>query len=120
MSRDDGKTWKSHGPATLPNQHPASLLGLSDGRVLLTYGIRNEGLHAIGARVSRDDGASWGHPFVLVCLDGSVDDGYPSSVELDDGTVVTAYYASGIHEHQRYHMGVLRWKLDEFACTRSE
>ena len=39
------------------------------------------------------------------------DGGYPSTVELPDGTLVTAYYSNGIAQHRRYHMGVLRWRL---------
>ena len=37
------------------------------------------------------------------------DGGYPSSVQLSDGQVLTAYYASGIDGHARYHMGVVLW-----------
>jgi len=39
--------------------------------------------------------------------------GYPASVQAADGTLVTAYYASSVPAHQRYHMGVVRWKPDE-------
>lgn len=42
-----------------------------------------------------------------VCRSG--DGGFPSSVQLPDGKVLTAYYASGIEGHPRYHMGVVVW-----------
>jgi len=45
-------------------------------------------------------------PRIIVALDEEFDGGYPSSVENDDGTIVTAYYSVGVSMHQRYHMGV--------------
>jgi hypothetical protein len=42
---------------------------------------------------------------------GGTDGGYPSSVQLKDGTIVTAYYCQRIPMHQRYHMGVVRWRV---------
>jgi len=44
-----------------------------------------------------------------VDLQQATDCGYPSSAQLGDGTLVTAYYAKGIAQHQRYHMGIARW-----------
>jgi len=112
-SEDGGHTWAERGPLTLGRQHPGHLLRLADGRLLLTFGIRNKGLHGVGARISPDCGGTWGPPHVLVHLNGAGDCGYPSSVQVADGTVVTAYYCNGIPSHQRYHMGVLRWKPEE-------
>lgn len=111
-SSDDGRTWQPRGAVTLPRQHPPHLTSLADGRVLLTYGIRNAGLYGVGARSSRDDGQTWGAPRLLVQFEGATDGGYPSSTQLVDGTVVTAYYANRIAAHQRYHMGVVRWTPD--------
>lgn len=112
-SEDGGATWKSSGPVTLGFQHPGHLLYLRDGRILLSYGIRNKGLYGVGARLSPDSGRTWSPPRVLVDFQTATDGGYPSSVETDDGTIVTAYYCNGIPAHQRYHMGVVRWKPDE-------
>lgn len=113
VSEDDCESWRSLGVVTLPNQHPGHLLSLSDRRILLTYGIRNRGLLGVAGRVSADGGRSWGAPFLLVELQGSRDVGYPSSVQVDEGTIVTAYYSSGIPQHQRYYMGVVCWRFDE-------
>lgn len=112
-SEDGGLTWKSSGPVTLGSQHPGHLLLLSDGRVLLSYGIRNKGLYGVGARLSADAGRTWEPPRVLVDFQIATDGGYPSSVQTDDGTVVTAYYCNKIPTHQRYHMGVVRWNPDK-------
>lgn len=111
-SADLGHTWTLETALTLPYQHPASLLRLADGRIVLTYGIRNHGQFAIAARLSADQGHSWGPPLVLVDLDDATDGGYPSSVQLPDGTIVTAYYANRTRAHRRYHMGVVRWRAE--------
>ena len=108
-SDDDGRTWSSRGPLSLPGQHPAHLTQLSDGRLLLTCGLRNEGMHGVAVRFSEDEGQKWQAPRVLVDLQQATDCGYPSSSQLSDGIIVTAYYAKGIAQHQRYHMGIVRW-----------
>ena len=113
ISDDNGATWRGVGPVSLPSQHPGHLLELADGRILLTMGLRNRGYRGIGVRSSSDRGETWGAPIFLVELRGAGDLGYPASVQTADGTIVTAYYCDGITEHTRYHMGVMRWTLDE-------
>lgn len=109
-SEDFGKSWSHKGAITLGKQHPAHFLLLDDGKILLTYGIRNKGFFGIGARISNDFGESWGAPVHLVNFEIATDGGYPSSVQLADGTIVTAYYSNKVPFHHRYHMGVIRWK----------
>ena len=111
ISEDEGRSWAAAGPLTLPRQHPAHLLRLKDGRIILTYGVRDPGHAAVGMRWSDDEGRTWKPATTLVHLEGSRDHGYPSTVELADGTLVTAYYSNGIPQHRRYHMGVVRWSL---------
>ena len=113
VSEDEGRSWRRQGPLTLPRQHPAHLCLLGDGRVLLTYGVRNQNYYGVAVRLSEDEGNTWGAPRRLVDLEDATDGGYPSSVQLADGTVVTAYYANRILSHRRYHMGVVRWRLEE-------
>lgn len=113
-SEDFGKTWHRRGPVTLAYQHPAHFLMLHDGSILLTYGIRNKGFYGVGARISKDRGNTWSTPLYLVNFEIATDGGYPGSVQLDDGTIVTAYYANKVPYHNRYHMGVVRWKTNEF------
>lgn len=111
LSDNEGHTWVNKGPLTLPRHIPADLLQLQDGRVLLSYGIREKGHHGIGVRVSSDGGETWGPPHTIVELEGTSDGGYPSTVQLANGRLVTAYYSNGITQHNRYHMGVVRWTL---------
>lgn len=112
-SRDHGATWTDRGALTLPMQHPGHLLTLQDGRVLLTYGIRNRGLYGVGARLSPDGGLTWQAPRILADFRTATDGGYPSSVQAEDGAVVTAYYCDRVPAHDRYHMGVVRWSVED-------
>jgi hypothetical protein len=89
---------------------------LRDGRILLTHGIRHAGYYGIGMRFSEDQGRTWSRPVKMMDFDDAWDGGYPSSVELQDGTLVTAYYAARVAQHQRYHMGAVRWRLEELVA----
>ncbi len=73
---------------------PPHLLQLSNGAVLLTYACRNKGECSIRACISYDGGKTWDPEFVIAyALDrDNGDHGYPSTVELEDGTLITAYY----------------------------
>ena len=109
VSGDEGKHWARSGLLTLPRHHPAHLMELADGRILLTYGIREKGHHGIGYRTSRDEGRTWSRPTRIVNLEETTDGGYPSTIQMADGTLLTAYYSNRIPQHQRYHMGAVRW-----------
>ena len=89
-STDGGKTWSephSIGVWGLPPH----LLRLRDGRILMSYGHRREPL-GNQARVSSDHGKTWSAA-MLISSDGVTGDlGYPSTIELDDGALVTAWY----------------------------
>lgn len=114
LSEDFGETWTSKGQVTLHNQHPAHLLKLHDGRILMTYGMRNKGNYGICARLSNDEGESWDSPIFLVDFATATDGGYPSCVQLVDGTIVLAYYANQVPRHTRYHMGIVRFSPDDY------
>lgn len=109
-STDEGKTWEYTQDSSLLHQIPSSMIKLKDGNILMCYGVRNN-QKSIMYRISEDNGTSWTEPNVLVVLEETGDMGYPSSVQLEDGTIVTAYYADGITEHNRYHCGIVRWEL---------
>lgn len=125
-STDQGKTWKFERELTLPMQHPADLTRLPDGRILLSYGVRNDGRWGIEVRIADAEARVWSPPIQLVDLEGSTDapdtvspsrdGGYPTTVVLPDGTLVTAYYSRGVPSHMRYHVGIVRWKLPATAA----
>ena len=121
MSDDSGKTWRCHDSVTCAGEIPAHLTKLSDGHTLLTFGIRHRGNYGVGARVSDDDGNRWMAQADLVSFDDATDGGYPASVELDGGRILTAYYANGVAAHTRYHMGVVIWTVEEaFGRNKSK
>ncbi len=111
VSNDNAKSWFRHSQLTLPNQHPGDLLKLADGSILLTYGDRRGPDYGVNAKLSDNGGLSWSPEFQIAGGLSSRDSGYPSSVQLFDGTIVTAYYAKGALGHDGYHMGVVRWRL---------
>jgi len=108
-SDDDGKTWTACEPLSGASQHPGHLTRLKDGRLLATYGNRVKGQLGVLARLSADEGKTWGEPLTLV-NDMLGDCGYPASAQMRDGKVLTAYYGSGAPAHRRYHMGVVVWE----------
>jgi len=101
-STDDGRTWSEPIPVTKARQHPTDILELQSGKVLLTYGNRIGDL-AVGAMLSPDGGRTWDVDRRVNLARGSLvipknkgcDTGYPSTVQLDDGTIVTMYYRLG-------------------------
>lgn len=84
---------------------------MRDGRLLTTYGHRRAPF-GNQARVSSDNGATWGEPLVLTGADIQVDLGYPSTVELDDGTLLSACYE---WQPQTRHAAIrqITWKLPQ-------
>ena len=109
-SRDDAKTWRREGPLTLPGQITGHLCKLADGRVVLTYGNRNKNNFGVDARWSSDGGKTWGAP-VRVAGTPQSDCGYPATVGLPGGDLVTAYYTRISQDHH-YEMRVARWGLE--------
>jgi hypothetical protein len=105
-SEDDGRHWTPCGPVSEASQHPGDFLQLQDGRLMLTYGNRTAN-RGVDVRFTGDAGKTWSAPLRVADFQG--DGGYPASVQLADGRVVTAYYASNSLEHHRYHMAVAIW-----------
>jgi Neuraminidase (sialidase) len=118
-SADGGKTW------TEPHRtgvwgYPSHLLRLKDNRLLMTSGHRREPW-GNQASVSEDNGRTWSKPLVISADGVGRDLGYPSSVELDDGSIITVWYEQppengkpGGSEDQTLGSAVLRqarWSL---------
>lgn len=105
-STDDGQTWVKGEQLSDPNAEPGHFLLLKDGRIVLTYGNRNTP-KGVDARISADQGKTWSPPRRVLAFEG--DGGYPSSVELPAGQLLTAYYASQANGQHGYRMGVAIW-----------
>ena len=89
-STDGGKTWSK--PHTIGVWGlPSHLLRLKDGRLLMSYGYRRPPW-GNQARVSEDQGRTWSSPITISDDGPSNDLGYPSTVELSDGSLLTVWY----------------------------
>jgi hypothetical protein len=100
MNRPVGNTGVGGNPPTMTRLH--------DGRLCLTYGYR-DAPHSIRARLSHDDGATWGKEVILRGDGGNHDIGYPRTVQRADGNMVTVYYFNDHPESERYIAATL-WK----------
>jgi Neuraminidase (sialidase) len=89
-STDSGSTWTIPHPTGVWGL-PSHLLLLRDSRLLMTYGYRRQpyGNHA---RLSTDGGKNWTDPIVISDDGTNSDLGYPSTVELRDGSLLTIWY----------------------------
>jgi sialidase-1 len=114
-STDGGRTWSipSRPRITDGTQGiwglPSHLLRLADGRLLMTYGHRRKPL-GNQARVSTDHGRTWSTPLTISSDATHGDLGYPSTVELDDGTLVTVWYEV-LASSPNAVLRQARWKL---------
>jgi sialidase-1 len=88
-SADGGKTWSTPHAIGVWGL-PSHLLRLRDGRLVMTYSHRREP-RGNQARISADLGKTWSEPITL-SGDGSGDLGYPSTVELTNGEVLSLWY----------------------------
>jgi len=91
-STDGGRSWSaphSIGVWGLPSH----LLRLADGRLLMTYGYRRKPF-GNQARLSDDQGRNWSEPIVISDDGAGGDLGYPSTVQLADGSLVSVWYES--------------------------
>ena len=107
-SADGGKTW-SEPRAIGVWGLPSFLLRLRDGRLLMTYGHRRDPL-GNQARLSEDHGRTWSEP-IIISEDGTSGDiGYPSTVELADGSLLTVWYES-IKGMPKAVLRQAKWKI---------
>ncbi len=109
LSEDDGESWQAPLRVTARNEINGHLVKLDGGRILFTYGVRVKDRFGVAAKLSDDEGRTWGDSMTLVDDLISYDCGYPSSIQRTDGRIVTAYYANGSSNHSRYHMGTVIW-----------
>ena len=108
-SVDGGKTWTTGEPL---NFHgcPPHLMVHSNGTLICAYGRRQE---PYGERVmiSRDGGDSWDYDYVLRDDGPDTDLGYPSTVELRDGSLLTMYYQKSDKVEDKCSLLWSRWQL---------
>ena len=99
-SDDGGKTWTQPRLVTGFDEQTGSLIQLSNGTVLLTFGYKTD---TRGQRfmLSYDEGETWSRTVFQLHADGQ----YASSVVLADDTIVTV-----IHNTKGLQIHSLRWR----------
>ncbi len=102
LSPDDGKSWYMLNEPFINNSgNPASMIVLKDGRIALTYGWRHAP-SGIRARISEDQGQTWGDEIIIRDDADSWDIGYPRTIQRTDGKIVTVYYFKDASSKERY------------------
>lgn len=107
-SDDGGTTWStphSIGVWGLPSH----LLRLADDRLLMTYGHRRKPL-GNQARVSENHGKTWSEPMIISGDGTSGDLGYPTSVQLPGGDLLSVWYER-IAGSDKAVLRQARWKI---------
>jgi hypothetical protein len=118
-SKDNGRTWgflNKIAETGRSNGNPPSMVRLRDGRLVVTYGVRSvcskyyyrpeqEGIYA---RISKDNGQTWGEEIVLRDDPLKWDLGYTRSVQRLDGKIVTMYYFN-TRENPEEFIGATIW-----------
>jgi sialidase-1 len=109
-SDDDGKTWAPVWKTEMVG-HPVDLIQLSDGRLMATYGLREVHAKPGGIRscFSNNNGKTWDIKTEVQLRNDFInwDIGYPESIELDNGQVLTVYY---YNLFGRYFLGSTLWR----------
>lgn len=110
-SKDGGLSWTT--PKQLLDDKggaPAQLLLHSSGALISTYGYREEP-YGIKAMVSRDNGKTWEKGQYIYENTVGWDLGYPCTVELPDGDLLTVFYA---HEEEGGPAVIMqqKWRLE--------
>lgn len=90
VSSDGGKSW-SEFACTDVSGSPPHLMLHSSGALICSYGRREEPFGE-RAMVSYDYGKTWTEDYVINDNTDDNDLGYPASVELADGSIMTVYY----------------------------
>jgi len=74
-------------------QHPANLLVLSNNQLLLSFSDRNYENQRILVKLSADNGQTWSRAIQVGDNFQNCDFGYPSTIELTEGTILSVFYA---------------------------
>lgn len=103
-SDDRGRTWQFLSRVN-DFGSPGSLVRLPDGRLVMVYGYRLMPA-GIRAKVSEDEGKTWGPELIVRDDGGSWDLGYPNAWVTDDGKVGVIYYFNSKDDPVQVNGGV--------------
>jgi len=112
VSADGGRTWSKPELITeIRGGAPAHIMRHSSGMLISTVGYRTAP-YGIKAMFSKDNGKSWDTGYDVYVNNVNWDLGYPSTVELADGSLLTVFYA---HTDESSPATIMqqRWKFEE-------
>ena len=109
ISADGGLTWSPAAPLGFHGSPPHVMVH-SSGALVCVYGFRQEP-YGQRAMISRDGGTSWDCHYILRDDGPDGDLGYPSSVELEDGSLLTLYYQKPGSKEDQCGLLLTRWRL---------
>ena len=108
-SDDGGFTWSAP-HITNVKGYPPHLLKLLTGELLVVYGYRWEPC-AEKVCLSYDNGRHWDHENAITLSEAVNSDlGYPASIQLDDGRILTVFYQKETIEEKTSLM-LVTWQL---------
>jgi photosystem II stability/assembly factor-like uncharacterized protein len=110
LSLDNGASWEylNDPVADLGEGNPSTLIKLQDGRLCLTYGFRAAPFR-IAAKLSEDNGRTWGEEIVLRDDGANRDQGYTRTVQRPDGKIVTVYYFNEVERGPERYIAATIW-----------
>jgi sialidase-1 len=107
-SDDGGETWTQARELGIYGS-PPHVIRHSSGALVCVYGNRRDPFGE-RAMISRDDGVTWDTDWII--SDGpAMDLGYPASVELPDGRIMTVYYQFADESHKNTSVLSTVWEL---------
>lgn len=115
VSNDNGRNWEflsKIADIEGKNGNPPSMARLEDGRLCVTYGYRSVP-YGIRAKISSDNGKTWGEEIHLRDDGRTWDLGYTRTVQRPDGKLVTIYYNT-TSESPEQHIVATIWDPDLF------
>jgi sialidase-1 len=107
-STDGGMTWSTPHAIGVWGL-PSFLMRLRDDRLLMTYGYRRKPF-GNRARISADEGRTWSSEMVVSSDGVSGDLGYPSTVELKDGSLLSVWYER-VSGNANAVLRQVRWRI---------
>ena len=110
VSEDGGKTWSEIRPTGVSGSPPHLMLH-SSGALICSFGRREEP-YGERAMVSYDLGETWETLYILDERAEYYDLGYPSTVEMDDGSLITVYYQR-FDQDPNTSILYTQWKLNK-------
>lgn len=111
-SFDKGVSWTEPHPVLPPHGGaPSHILRHSSGILISVYGYR-ERPYGVRAMFSFDNGKTWDTDHILYSNSVSSDLGYPMTVELSDGSLLTCFYAKEDKEEGPCVIMQQKWRID--------